>query len=84
MSNPSLNDRPTKAISTNITRYVYRPRGIVAPKYISGKANSEQDLAREERPKQTPNTPHKLLEVSKLNTLGWKAEIDLNEGIKRT
>ena len=29
-------------------------------------------------------TPRKLLDVSKLNTLGWKAEIDLQEGIENT
>ena len=29
-------------------------------------------------------TPRKLLDVSKLNKLGWKAEIDLQKGIERT
>jgi len=29
-------------------------------------------------------TPQKLLDVSRLEKLGWKAEIDLEEGIKRT
>jgi len=29
-------------------------------------------------------TPRKLLDVSKLNDLGWKYKIDLNEGIERT
>jgi len=29
-------------------------------------------------------TPRKLLEVSKLNKLGWKAEIDLQQGIEST
>ena len=29
-------------------------------------------------------TPRKLLDVSKLNNLGWKAQIDLQEGIERT
>ncbi len=29
-------------------------------------------------------TPRKLLEVSKLNKLGWKAEIDLKQGIEST
>ena len=29
-------------------------------------------------------TPRKLLDVSKLNKLGWKAEIDLQKGIEST
>ena len=29
-------------------------------------------------------TPRKLLDVSKLNTLGWKAQVDLQKGIERT
>ncbi len=29
-------------------------------------------------------TPHKLLDVSKLHTLGWKASIGLREGIEAT
>jgi GDP-L-fucose synthase len=29
-------------------------------------------------------TPRKLLDVSKLKTLGWKAQIDLQKGIERT
>lgn len=29
-------------------------------------------------------TPRKLLDVSKLNTLGWKHTIDLEEGVRRT
>jgi len=29
-------------------------------------------------------TPRKLLDVSKLNKLGWKAEIDLQQGIEKT
>ncbi len=29
-------------------------------------------------------TPRKLLDVSKLNSLGWKAQIDLEDGIKTT
>ena len=29
-------------------------------------------------------TPKKLLDVSRLNRLGWKATIDINEGIKQT
>ena len=29
-------------------------------------------------------TPRKLLEVSKLNNLGWKAEMDLQKGIEST
>ena len=29
-------------------------------------------------------TPKKLLDASKLNSLGWKAEISLTEGIKKT
>ena len=31
-----------------------------------------------------PNgTPRKLMDVSRLNNLGWKASIDLEEGIKK-
>ncbi len=29
-------------------------------------------------------TPRKLLDISKLNKLGWKAEIDLQQGIEST
>ena len=29
-------------------------------------------------------TPRKLLDVTKLNALGWHAKIDLNEGIEKT
>ena len=29
-------------------------------------------------------TPRKLLDVSKMNALGWKAQIDLEEGIEST
>ena len=29
-------------------------------------------------------TPRKLLDVSKLNNLGWQADIQLNDGIKST
>ena len=29
-------------------------------------------------------TPRKWMDVSRMNTLGWKATIDLEEGIKRT
>ena len=29
-------------------------------------------------------TPRKLLDVSKLNGLGWKAQVELEEGIKQT
>ena len=29
-------------------------------------------------------TPRKLMDVSKMNQLGWKAEIELQEGIKKT
>lgn len=29
-------------------------------------------------------TPRKLLDVSKINTLGWKHKIDLKEGVKKT
>nr|WP_315190288.1 hypothetical protein [uncultured Flavobacterium sp.] len=28
-------------------------------------------------------TPRKLMDVSKLNSLGWKAKITLEEGIKK-
>ena len=32
-----------------------------------------------------PNgTPRKLLDVTKLNNMGWKHKIDLQEGIERT
>ena len=29
-------------------------------------------------------TPRKLLDVSKMNKLGWKANIELSEGIEKT
>ncbi len=29
-------------------------------------------------------TPKKLLNVSRINSLGWEAKIDLNTGIERT
>jgi nucleoside-diphosphate-sugar epimerase len=31
-----------------------------------------------------PNYSKKLLDASKLNSLGWKAEISLTEGIRKT
>ena len=34
--------------------------------------------------KMPEGTPRKLLDVSKINNLGWKAEIKLNTGIKFT
>ncbi len=35
-------------------------------------------------PSKPDGTPRKLLDVSKLNALGWKAKVGLSEGIKRT
>jgi GDP-L-fucose synthase len=35
-------------------------------------------------PSRPDGTPRKLLDVSRLSALGWKASIDLTEGIKST
>ena len=31
-----------------------------------------------------PGTPEKLLNIKRISQMGWKAEIDLKEGIKKT
>jgi GDP-L-fucose synthase len=44
---------------------------------VGFKGEIEHDLGKPD------GTPRKLLDVSKINELGWKAKISLNDGIKR-
>jgi len=57
----------------NLKDLVYLVKDI-----IGFKGRIEHDLSKPD------GTPRKLLDVSKLNQLGWKAKTSLEEGIRKT
>ena len=55
-----------------------RELALLVSKVLELKCDLEFDTSRQD------GTPQKLLDVSRINALGWKAKVSLEEGIRRT